>query len=194
MINTMATTRVKEIDLPFISLLNQQNNSEVVHVTRYSNSLAQFSDRISIQDYVIQSPSLSEPTWFTAIKVIISLLQQQSFATRDRLIADRLTVLCHDALEEDEQINQESAVQFIKFFLRNPGSELPRITLTPDGTLRARWIYSKNQFFALEFTGDPYLKMVFLLSKASNKTSQPTVLSAPIDEIPVIAAQNGAKL
>ena len=72
---------------------------------------------------------------------------------RDRRIAERVTALHRDALAEDETMRADSLAQFAAFFLKNPGLGLPRITLTPDGTLRARWICAPGDFVAIEFTG-----------------------------------------
>lgn len=79
---------------------------------------------------------------------------------RDRQIADRLTSLYRDALAEDEHILPPSLSQFTQFFLNHPDLGFPRITLTPEGTLRARWIQGPGNFVAIEFTGEPNAKLV----------------------------------
>jgi hypothetical protein len=79
---------------------------------------------------------------------------------RDRQIAERLTALYRDALEEDEHILPTSLSQFTEFFLTHTDLGFPRITLTPDGTLRVRWIQEEGNFVAIEFTGKPEAKLV----------------------------------
>jgi hypothetical protein len=79
---------------------------------------------------------------------------------RDHRIADRITTLYRDALAEGEHIYQASLNQFTEFFLSNKDLGFPRITLTPDETLRARWIQGKDNFVAIEFTGEPDAKLV----------------------------------
>lgn len=79
---------------------------------------------------------------------------------RDRHIAERITTLYRAALEEDEHILPASLNQFTQFFLANKGLGFPRITLTPDGTIRVRWIRGDGDFVAVEFTGEPDAKLV----------------------------------
>jgi hypothetical protein len=79
---------------------------------------------------------------------------------RDRLIADRITALYRDALQEDERIYLPSLRQFTQFFITNKDLGFPRITLTPDETLRVRWITAADKFVAIEFTGECDAKLV----------------------------------
>jgi hypothetical protein len=79
---------------------------------------------------------------------------------RDRRIGERITALHRDALAEDETMGADSLAQFAAFFLKNPGLGFPKITLTPDGTLRARWICGPGDFVAIEFTGHALAKGV----------------------------------
>jgi hypothetical protein len=79
---------------------------------------------------------------------------------RDRQIADRIIALYRDAIAEDERILSASLHQFTEFFLTHHDLGLPRITLTPDGTLRARWIQGAGSFTAIEFTGGQRAKLV----------------------------------
>lgn len=104
---------------------------------------------------------------------------------RDRQIADRLTTLRHIASDEDQYILPSSITQMASFFLNHPALALPKITLTPDGTLRARWIKGPRNFVAIEFTGSPTAKLVAEIpvennSSATYFSSQPlkTVVSA----------------
>jgi hypothetical protein len=104
---------------------------------------------------------------------------------RDRKIADRLTTLRNIATEEDQHMLPSSMTQMAFFFLNHPELALPKITLTPDGTLRARWIKGPNNFVAIEFTGSPTAMLVAEIPVENNSTatyfsSQPlkTIVSA----------------
>jgi hypothetical protein len=77
---------------------------------------------------------------------VIQALYLSSNRPRDRLITDRITALYRDAIAEDEPILAGSLGQFTNFFLTHPDLGLPKITLTPDGTLRARWIHGPANF------------------------------------------------
>jgi hypothetical protein len=90
----------------------------------------------------------------------IQALYLSSNTSRDRQIADRITALHRDALADDEHILPASLNQFADFFLGHPELGFPKITLTPDSTLRARWIRGPNEFVAIEFTGEPRAKLV----------------------------------
>jgi hypothetical protein len=90
----------------------------------------------------------------------IQSLYLSANAGRDRRIADRITALYRVALEEDETMRADSLAQFAAFFLRNPSLGFPKITLTPDGTLRARWIRGAGDFMAIEFTGEALVRGV----------------------------------
>ncbi len=78
---------------------------------------------------------------------------------RNRQIADRLIALHRDALSEGERIDPESISQFTDFFLRNRDTGVPKITLTPDSTLRVRWLHGAGNFIAIEFTGKALVKV-----------------------------------
>jgi hypothetical protein len=90
---------------------------------------------------------------------------------RDRLIADRLINLHRDVLAEGEQILTSSLSQFVRFFLDHPDLALPKITMTPDGMLRARWISGANSFVAVEFTGHQLVKLVAEIPRANGQTA-----------------------
>jgi|RhiMetdeSRZDD1v2_1073273.scaffolds.fasta_scaffold144821_4 hypothetical protein len=92
--------------------------------------------------------------------------------TRDRQIAIRIIALYRDALAEDERILSASLRQFADFFLAHPDLSLPRITLTPDGTLRARWIQGTGSFTAIEFTGKLLAKLVAEIPREGGQTAQ----------------------
>jgi hypothetical protein len=110
---------------------------------------------------------------------------------RDRQIAERLTALYRDALEEDEIIRPASITQFKDFFLAHPDLGFPKITLTPDGTLRARWIQGKGNFVAIEFTGDPNAKLVAEIPRANSLTAT-HFASEPLENIVAVAQAMGA--
>jgi hypothetical protein len=90
---------------------------------------------------------------------------------RDRQIADRITTLFRDALAEDSQILPESLAQFTAFFLNNAELKLPKITLTPDGTLRARWIHGSEDFIAIEFKGGRIVRLVAEVPRTGGETA-----------------------
>ena len=102
----------------------------------------------------------AEPVDGAQIFDAIQSLYLSNNERRDRKIAERITALYRDALAEDERILSASLRQFTDFFLIHPELTLPKITLTPDGTLRARWIKGAENFTAIEFTGEQVVKLV----------------------------------
>lgn len=107
-------------------------------------------------DYVWSVP---ETTTQAVVNAIRRLYHNQS-SLRDRCIAERLTTLYRDALAEDEKMHAGSVKQFADFLINHAEVGLPKITLTPDGTLRARWIAGSGHFTAIEFTGTALVKLV----------------------------------
>lgn len=91
---------------------------------------------------------------------ILTAFYQRLTSDRDRKIADRLSALSKDAQDEDEYMAPSSLSQLIEFFQQNLNVAIPKITLTPDGTLRARWINGPNKFLAIEFTGGMLVRVV----------------------------------
>jgi len=112
-------------------------------------------------------------------------------AARDRQIAERLMTLYRAALEEDENIRPASISQFKDFFLAHPELGLPKITLTPDGTLRARWIHGAGDFIALEFTGQQNAKLVAEIPR-DNGLIATHFGSEPLENIIAVAQGMGA--
>ena len=110
---------------------------------------------------------------------------------RDRQIADRIASLHQDAIAEDERILPESLAQFAEFFLKNPDLALPTITLTPDHTLRARWIHAQGNFVAIEFTGRPLAKLVVEVPRDESLVAKHFSIE-PVDGILSIARAIGA--
>jgi hypothetical protein len=110
---------------------------------------------------------------------------------RDRQIAERLTTLYRAAVEEDESIRPASISRFKEFFLDHPELGLPRITLTPDGTLRARWIQGTGNFVAIEFTGEQSAKLAAEIPRDNGLTAT-HFGSEPLANIVPVARGMGA--
>jgi hypothetical protein len=101
---------------------------------------------------------------------------------RNSRIADRLTALYRDSLSEGESMLADSVKQFAEFFLTHGELKIPKITLTPDGTLRARWIIGDGNFIAVEFTGKPLVKFVAEVPRNRGLTAQ-YFSSEPIENV-----------
>jgi hypothetical protein len=112
----------------------------------------------------------------------IQPLYLSSNTSRDRQIADRITALHRDALADDEHILPASLHQFTDFFLTHTELGIPKITLTPDGTLRARWIHGPKHFVAIEFTGEPRAKLVAEIPRDDGLTAS-YFAAEPISDI-----------
>jgi hypothetical protein len=103
-------------------------------------------------------------------RAVNGILQSKN---HDRVrIADRLRSLYRDATDEGDEISQDSLHQFMEFFTGNPEIGLPKITLTPHSTLRARWIHGSTHFLAVEFTGRPLLKIVAEIPRDRNQVAR----------------------
>jgi hypothetical protein len=154
--------------------------------------LSEVAARISVLRSAWDSPDmLPEYTSGQPIFDAIQALYLSYNAPRDRQIAGRLTTLYRATLEEDEVIRPASVGQFKNFFLAHPELGLPKITLTPDGTLRARWIHGKGNFVALEFTGEPNAKIVAEIPRDKGLTAT-HFGSEPLTNIIPIAQGMGA--
>jgi hypothetical protein len=105
---------------------------------------------------------------------------------RDYRIAERLTALYRDALAENETILPESARQFTEFFRDHRHVGLPKITLTPDGTLRIRWIQGPGSFSAIEFTGKPLVKLVAEVPRRGGEIER-HFISEPAENVVAVA-------
>jgi hypothetical protein len=121
----------------------------------------------------------------------IQKLYLSSNTKRDRQIAKRLTALYGEAVDEYQQVVPESVSQFTDFFLSHPDASLPKITLTPDGTVRVRWIHGSGSFVAVEFTGKPLAKLVAEVPREHGETSK-HFSSELLDNIPSLAQAIGA--
>jgi hypothetical protein len=121
----------------------------------------------------------------------IQVLYLSSNRPRDRQIADRIATLHRDAIAEGDRILPESLGQFTDFFLEHRDLDLPKITLTPDGTLRVRWIRGPGNFVAIEFTGAPLAKMVAEIPRDNGLTAR-HFSSEPVKNIRPIARAIGA--
>jgi len=138
------------------------------------------------------SPDISpEQTASQKIFDAIQALHLSSNAPRDRQIADRITALHRDAIAEDDRICPDSLGQLKDFFLTYPDLAIPKITLTPDGTLRARWIHGPGDFVAIEFTGEPLAKLVAEIPRDNGLTAR-HFSSEPVQSILLIARAIGA--
>jgi hypothetical protein len=119
------------------------------------------------------SPDIApEQTLGQQIFDAIQTLYLSSNRPRDRQIADRIKALHRDAVAEDERIIVDSLKQFTAFFLRYPDLNLPKITLTPNGTIRVRWIQGPGHFVAIEFTGKPLVKLVAEIPRGDGQMAQ----------------------
>jgi len=141
--------------------------------------------------YLVFPEINTEHTTSQQIFDAIQALYLSSNWPRDRQIAERITALHRDALAEDERILADSLSQFTTFFLTNPNVGLPKITLTPDGTLRARWIHGPGNFVAIEFPGGPLAKMVAEIPRDNGLTAR-HFSSEPVTNILSIAHAIGA--
>lgn len=97
-------------------------------------------------------PFASSPNHAHMIQAIEALYQSTN-RPRDQRIASRLCDLYADAMNEGEEIISSSIDSFKEFFLQSTTLSLPKITLTPDRTLRVRWIFDTKNYIALEFLG-----------------------------------------
>jgi hypothetical protein len=138
------------------------------------------------------SPDIApEPTTAEQIFETILALFLSHNQLRDRRIAERLTALYRDALDEQEPIRSDSIIQFKEFFLANKNVGFPRITLTPDGNLRVRWIQGEGSFVAIEFTGKPDAKLV---AEISGLVPPMHFSSEPLTKIVEVARALGGSL
>lgn len=64
---------------------------------------------------------------------------------------ERLVALFRDAEEDGQYVSVASLAQFCAFFRERGGPE--RVTLTPDGTLKAHWEISAIEFLGGECDG-----------------------------------------
>jgi hypothetical protein len=131
-----------------------------------------------------------EPVRGQQISNSIQALSQNNIL-RNRQIADRLTALYRDALDEGDSIAEDSIRQFTDFFLAHDDLGLPKITLTPDSTLRVRWIHGDGDFTAIEFTGLTIAKLVAEIPREGGLTAR-YFSSEPIDSILWAARAIGA--
>lgn len=81
-------------------------------------------------------------------------------STRAQQITARLTALVPMALDDDTPILPASLAQCQAFFASHADVPMPKLIVTPDGTLRTRWIGKDGAFVALEWTGESLVCMV----------------------------------
>ncbi|HUY13590.1 MAG TPA: hypothetical protein VMX16_08170 [Terriglobia bacterium] len=121
----------------------------------------------------------------------IQALYQSHNSPPARQIPDRLTALYRDAYAENQSIVADSVSQFADFFRNHRDLGLPKITLTPDGTLRVRWIHGPGNFTAIEFTGKPLAKLVAEIPREGGLTAR-YFTTEPIENILTAARAVGA--
>jgi hypothetical protein len=169
--------------------------SDAIHVgftTMAQPIFESFLDRFTATPFITRVDfTASTLAGIQQIFEAIQDLYHSSNMPRDRYIAHRITVLHQDALGEDQQILPSSLRQFADFFLAHPGLGLPKITLTPEGTLRARWIHGPRNFVAIEFTGEPLAKLVSEIPRQDNLTAT-HFSSEPLKNIVSVAGAIGA--
>ena len=85
----------------------------------------------------------------------------------------------------------DSIKQFADFFLTHFDPGMPKITLTPDGTLRARWIHGQNDFASIEFTGKQTVRFVAEIPRARGLTAR-YFSSEPIENLLPVAIALGS--
>jgi hypothetical protein len=151
------------------------------------------TEQIKAEWPIIQGPQNIPPEFAHSEQIFeaIQSLYLSDKRPRDRQIADRIITLYRDAIAEDERILSASLHQFTKFFLMHPDLGLPRITLTPDGTLRARWIQGAGSFTAIEFTGGQIAKLVAEIPRECRVTAKCFSVE-PINNIRSFADKIGA--
>jgi hypothetical protein len=156
-------------------------------ICRWLNHVYGFRDTITGLKFLNDPQSLSGSKTFDAIQA----LYLSNNRPRDKTLADRITELHRDALAEDEDILPEALIQFTEFFLAHPRLAVPKITLTPDRTLRTRWIHGPGNFAAIEFTGEPNAKLVAEIPRDQELTAT-HFASEPLANIIQVAEALGA--
>lgn len=144
------------------------------------------------QSFYLISPDI-KPEQTTSQKIFdaIEALYLSSNRPRDRQIANRITTLHREAIAEGDHISPVSLSQLKDFFLTYPELGIPKITLTPDGTLRTRWIHGPGSFVAIEFTGEPLAKLVAEIPRDNGLTAR-HFSTEPVRSILLIARAIGA--
>lgn len=150
-------------------------------VNRYTTAFADLSNpglpfSFSITP-AFSSKYLSDQQLFDAVRMLLL-----NDSERDSRIAGRLTTLYQDAIMESQSMLPDSIKQFADFFLTHSDPGMPKITLTPDGTLRARWIHGQNDFASIEFTGKQVVRFVAEIPRARGLTAR-YFSSEPIENV-----------
>ncbi len=130
------------------------------HNAPYTPLLSQIAQALDVDSYETQS-----------IFEAIQDLYLSHNRPRDRKIADRITALYRIVQEEGESISPRSLRQFTDFVLEHPQLDLPKITVSPEGMLRTRWISGPSNFVAIEFTGEPLVKLVAEIPRGEGQTA-----------------------
>jgi hypothetical protein len=167
-------------------------DSELIRLRHDFRRMAAAREKIALLRIYVPFPEIG--TGHTASQQIFEAIQAlylSSNKPRDRQIAERITALHRDAIAEDECILPDSLRQFTAFFLKHRDLSLPKVTLTPDSTLRARWIHGAGNFLAIEFTGQPLVKLVAEIPRGNGLTAQHFSRES-IDDIVSVAKSIGA--
>jgi hypothetical protein len=182
--------RAQEFACTFLSSYTLTSNS-FTGTTALSWKLFDASARDVRRMYWVSPNIVAEYTTGQRIFDAIQALCMSHNRPRDRQIAERLTSLYRAAVEEDESIRPASISRFKEFFLDHPELGLPKITLTPDGTLRARWMQGTGNFIAIEFTGERSAKLVAEIPRDNGLTAT-HFGSEPLANIVPVAQGMGA--
>jgi hypothetical protein len=129
----------------------------------------------------------------TAIGRAVRRLDLAANDARNRAIVDRLGAIAADAREEGDAIRPLSVAQLAGFFVEHPEVPVPKITMTPDGTLRARWIKGPGHFVAIEFLGRNEVR---ILAEVPRGRKPPRQAYAQIESgaVPAFVATLGTSL
>jgi|SRR5262249_4528137 len=87
-------------------------------------------------------------------------------------IAHRLTMLRSACLEEEQAISIDSLQQFIRFLRRYPQLDMPRITITGDGNVRAIWGPEPDRHFAAEFCEGNLIRFVLFAPRGRGEVAR----------------------
>jgi hypothetical protein len=139
--------------------------------------VAQASEAVESRNTIVHgtcAPSAVTPEATESEKIynVIESLYVSKNRPRDRQIAERIIALHRGAIEEDERILSASLQQFANFFLAHPDLSLPKIVLTPNGSIRVRWIQGAGSFVAIEFTGKPLVQMMAEIPREGGQTAR----------------------
>lgn len=108
-------------------------------------------------------------------------------------IAQRLTELCRDADDEGQPISSASLNQCKDFFSTHRDASLPKLTLSPDGTVCARWIHGPRNFIDIEFTGKRLVRIIAEVPRGEGHFSK-LFSSELLERLPSLLTATGSSL